>query len=209
MAGSPHWSPDGRRIAFDARPGARAQVFVIDADGGPPQALTSGTENAVTPQWSPDGQWVYYMRIADDGGLTDIWKVRPSGGVPVRVTAGGQWMAFPSADGRTLYYGKRQQQGIYSVPLAGGSETRITADCFPGRWASTRTGFYFVAGPPRLAPAMLMFYSYAARDVREVMQLQNPTVYAPPLSISPDGTELLVNQDDGVLSQIMLVKNFR
>ena len=41
------------------------------------------------------------------------------------------------------------------------------------------------------------------------MQVQNPTVWAPPLSISPDGAEALVNQEDGVLSQIMLVKNYR
>jgi Tol biopolymer transport system component/DNA-binding winged helix-turn-helix (wHTH) protein len=209
MAGWPRWSPDGRQIAFDARPGDRAQVFVIDADGGTPQALTSGKENAVTPEWSPDGQWLYYMRIADDGGLTDIWKVRRSGGTPIRVTMGGQWMAFPSADGKMLYYGKRPQQGIFAMPLEGGRETQITADAFPGRWAPTRTGFYFIAGPPRSVTAMLMFYSYSERTVRQVIQVQNPTVYAPPVSISPDGTEALVNQDDGVLSQIMQVQNFR
>lgn len=52
----PHWSPDGRRIAFVASmPGNPWRVFVIDKDGGVPQAISSSTESQTDPTWSKDG----------------------------------------------------------------------------------------------------------------------------------------------------------
>jgi len=54
----------------------------------------------------------------------------------------------------------------------------------------------------------ILVYSYAGRKVSEVMEVRSPTVNYPPLSISTDGAEALVTQDDGGLPQIMLVKNF-
>ena len=32
-SGTPRWSPDGQSIAFDTRPGAHSQIYVMDADG--------------------------------------------------------------------------------------------------------------------------------------------------------------------------------
>jgi Tol biopolymer transport system component len=60
--GLPRWSPDRTRIAFAARtPGAKAwQVFVIPAEGGDPEQLTSGGTDAVDPSWSPDGNSIVY-----------------------------------------------------------------------------------------------------------------------------------------------------
>jgi serine/threonine protein kinase/Tol biopolymer transport system component len=51
----PHWSPDGTRIAFSgAKPGEPYRIYVIAADGGRPEQLSSG-ENEVDPTWSKDG----------------------------------------------------------------------------------------------------------------------------------------------------------
>jgi Tol biopolymer transport system component len=52
----PHWSPDGRQIAFVASmPGRPWRVFVIDKDGGVPQAISSSEESQTDPSWSKDG----------------------------------------------------------------------------------------------------------------------------------------------------------
>lgn len=54
-ANLPRWSPDGTRIAFMGfYPGQREKIFLIRADGGELQQLTSG-ENNSDPTWSPDG----------------------------------------------------------------------------------------------------------------------------------------------------------
>jgi serine/threonine protein kinase/WD40 repeat protein len=53
----PRWSPDGKRIAFGARyPEKPWRMFMLPADGGAPEQLTTG-ENSTDfdPTWSPDG----------------------------------------------------------------------------------------------------------------------------------------------------------
>jgi len=52
----PHWSPDGKRIAFAAAfPGKPWQIHLISANGGLPEPLTSTASIQVDPTWSPDG----------------------------------------------------------------------------------------------------------------------------------------------------------
>ena len=51
----PSWSADGSRIAFAGQSaGQYFQLYVVPANGGPPQLLP-GTEEGYAPTWSPDG----------------------------------------------------------------------------------------------------------------------------------------------------------
>ena len=55
-AALPHWSPDGKHIAFSgARPGRPWNIFLIAAAGGPAEQLTDGPVYDLDPTWSPDG----------------------------------------------------------------------------------------------------------------------------------------------------------
>lgn len=61
----PAWSPDGRRIAFASNRGPapdlhwRADIWIIDADGGKPFRVSAGAERFFRhPAWSPDGSRV-------------------------------------------------------------------------------------------------------------------------------------------------------
>ncbi len=56
----PRWSADGRRIAFvGEREKSRAQIYVIDADGGEAVALTAFPEGSIGRlRWSPDGTMI-------------------------------------------------------------------------------------------------------------------------------------------------------
>jgi Tol biopolymer transport system component len=52
----PHWSPDGKQIAFSGIfPGKPWRVFLLSKDGGSPQPLVSGNRSQTDPTWSPDG----------------------------------------------------------------------------------------------------------------------------------------------------------
>jgi eukaryotic-like serine/threonine-protein kinase len=56
QVGEGWWSPNNSRIAFMARtPGAPYRVYMVSAEGGEPEPLTSGEHNEVDPVWSPDG----------------------------------------------------------------------------------------------------------------------------------------------------------
>src|ERR687898_528160 len=65
--GSPRWSPDGERIAFDSNRGQRG-IFVMNADDGSDVThLTLGND----PAWSPDGEKIAFASNRDAGDESD------------------------------------------------------------------------------------------------------------------------------------------
>ena len=66
----PTWSPDGRRIAYEAE----EAIFVMNADGSNRKRVTDGREGSYEPSWSPDGRRIAYQC---EGGLCVIEPTRP------------------------------------------------------------------------------------------------------------------------------------
>jgi Tol biopolymer transport system component len=69
----PAWSPDGRRIAYWANTGGQRDIWIVDAAGGTPVAVTQDTATDWSPEWSPDGAWLYFS--SDRGGTMNLWRV--------------------------------------------------------------------------------------------------------------------------------------
>ena len=210
MAGWPRWSPDGKHIAFDARPSGSAQVFVVDAEGGTPQPLTQGAGNAVMPAWSTDGAWIYYTLLDANGGA-DIWKVSVAGGASTQVTSMNAYGGFPAQDGAALYVSNRSQSAFYWVSLAGGKSLKLAGldEVRPGRVAVARTGLYYITrASGKRAFRQLMYYSFAKKISQPLLLLTGPAS-APAIAVSQDENEFLLAQDEGTMSQLMLVEHFR
>jgi Tol biopolymer transport system component len=80
--GEPHFSPDGRSIAFDLD----GQIFVVATDDGVPRAVTSTGSSAWSPTWSRDGSALYFL--SDRSGKNQLWKLPiKSFGEAIQVTA--------------------------------------------------------------------------------------------------------------------------
>jgi Tol biopolymer transport system component len=58
FCGSPQWSPDGERMAFQSILEGQWGIFVTSADGGKPKRLTSSPVLEVTSSWSRDGGFI-------------------------------------------------------------------------------------------------------------------------------------------------------
>lgn len=57
---TPHFSPDGSKIAFTSNRGGSNAVYVVDARGGIPTRLTWHPSSATVRGWTPDGTSVLF-----------------------------------------------------------------------------------------------------------------------------------------------------
>ncbi|HEY0191245.1 MAG TPA: S9 family peptidase [Kofleriaceae bacterium] len=88
--GEPVPSPDGKWVAFTVRDTdleanrGRFDVWLAAADGSSVRQLTTHPENDTDPQWSADGQWIYFL--SSRSGSSQVWRIHPTGGEAEVVT---------------------------------------------------------------------------------------------------------------------------
>jgi len=102
---SPSFSPDGGRIAFVSDLNGVPQVWIVNADGGWPELITSLDDPIDNVSWSPDGAWLAFT-VAPGGGLNQqVHLIHPDGSGLRRLTDGGKennWLGPWTPDGGAL-----------------------------------------------------------------------------------------------------------
>jgi len=90
-------------------------------------AFTSIGDLTLSPDWSPDGQWIVYA--SNVRGDMDIWKKESGGGRAVRLTKmpGNETHPVWSPDGRRIAFTSDQPAGGLMVMDAAGGEVRQVA----------------------------------------------------------------------------------
>jgi Tol biopolymer transport system component/DNA-binding winged helix-turn-helix (wHTH) protein len=209
-SGTPRWSPDGRWIAFDARVEDHAHIYVVDAEGRNLHPITHGDSDNVVPSWSRNGRFIYFA--SPRTGSRQIWKHSVEDGSERQLTEDGGFDPFESYDGRTIYYSKFDEPGIWSMPASGGSESPVVTGKpqvgYWGHWAVTESGLYLLDVDAEPRPAV-EFYSFATRRITPVLSLEKkPSPWLPSLSASRDGRTVFYSQVDPQ-SAIKMVENFR
>jgi len=126
---TPVFSPDLKRVVFSSNRSGVRQIWLADADGSNPVALTSFTGGvAGSPRWSPDSQTIAFD--ARPEGLADIYSISLSGGAPKRLTDHPAEDHIPcfSTDGRWIYFASTRtgQRQLYRMAANGGPATQIT-----------------------------------------------------------------------------------
>ncbi len=87
-ASRPHFSPDGRSVAYSARVGGNTDVYVVDVDGGEPKRLTWHPGDDRVVGWSPDGARVLFAsNRATPNGMRQFYTVPLAGGPRDRAAA--------------------------------------------------------------------------------------------------------------------------
>lgn len=100
--GRPDWSPDGRKITFNAKRNANdLLVAVMDADGSNQKLITPGA----APDWSPDGQQIAFTR-SDTAGVPQIWVMNSDGTNIRQITQSNTAKIAPSwsPDGKQMVF---------------------------------------------------------------------------------------------------------
>jgi len=74
-------SPDSRAVAFHRVADGGSEIWLMDADGSNPRAITDTYVDEYSPVWSPNGRWIAFVAGTEhDGrGTFDLWLMRPDG----------------------------------------------------------------------------------------------------------------------------------
>jgi serine/threonine protein kinase/Tol biopolymer transport system component len=113
-------SPDAKRLVISMNGAAGRQLYMRSFDDAAFVPI-DGTQNAISPFFSPDSRWIAFMA---NGKLK---KLNLSGGVPVTICdaprpRGGTW----GADDSIVFAPMSTDAGLYRVPAAGGQPKEIT-----------------------------------------------------------------------------------
>jgi tricorn protease len=102
----PHFSPDGRWIAFTGQYGGNPDVYVMAADGGTPTRLTWHPGPDAALGWTPDGKSVVFTstRTGVPDAEPGLWTVPVTGGLPVALPVPRAMAGSVSPDGSEIAY---------------------------------------------------------------------------------------------------------
>jgi Tol biopolymer transport system component/imidazolonepropionase-like amidohydrolase len=136
----PTWSPDGKTIAFLSDRTGVENLWIADADGSHPRAVSKDQKTSDRPQimaspaWTPDGQYIVVSKSRPpDPGTFWLFMYHRDGGTGVRVGAApppqpgpdaqgpppppatNRMGAVVSPDGRFIYYAQRTGTFTYNA----------------------------------------------------------------------------------------------
>jgi len=124
----PSFSPDGSQLVFswDGGPSHVASIYTMMTSGGPPRPLTSGPGKDFAGVWSPDGNWIAFVR-----NHRDVLLISPLGGPERKVAEAGYPSLAWAPDSKSLAIVDTPASGgplsIFEVSLAGGQKRRLTS----------------------------------------------------------------------------------
>jgi serine/threonine protein kinase len=113
----PDWSPDGRIVFTEGfKGGSGWDIYVMNADGSNRALWLGGPACDVKPAWSPDGNWIAFIRnsrdtngngAVDEEDAGDVWVARADGS-DLRQLTSGDWAITPawSPDSRWIAFAR-------------------------------------------------------------------------------------------------------
>src|SRR5262245_36074146 len=104
---NPHFSPDGKWIAFSGEYAGNFDVYVVAADGGEPKRLTWHPGADTVQGWTPDGRSILFSSTRatwTPSGAPRFWAVPVEGGVEEPMALPRAYQGKISADGSHIAY---------------------------------------------------------------------------------------------------------
>jgi len=203
--GTPAWTPDGKRIAFQSNKEGPMNLFWLQSDGSGGLERLSTSEYLQSPNsWSPDGQLLAFTEPNPTAGY-DIWVLRMSDrkaqpflrtsftkGAP-RFSPDGRWLAYVSNEsGRFEIY-------VQPYPGPGGKSQISTEGGTEPVWNRNGRELFYRNGDKMMAVDIATHASLVAGKPRMLFEgpyLPRTNLPAlatmPNYDVSPDGQRFLM-----------------
>jgi Tol biopolymer transport system component len=116
------WTPDGK-VIYDSDVKGNASIWVVNADGTEPRAVTDGATDDYQSQVSPDGRYIVFGSTRN--GTYQLWRMDIDGRNSRQLTHGVGAPAFSfSPDGQwVIYY--PWTGGTYQLAIDGGDPVQL------------------------------------------------------------------------------------
>lgn len=195
----PHWSRDGRRIAYVSDASGSPQVWVMDFDGSHQHQVTDDPDNDYfQPSWSPDGSRMVVSRCSHFFGTCDIDVMRADGS-SIHKLVGGFWHnAQPvfSPDGEEIAF--TSDRGGYDsllwiVEVDGDDLVHITAPALVADrpvWAPDGERLTFTGNPRN---GQVFTIAADGSHLRTLTSEADNAIFA---TYSPDGKKMVMRGTD-------------
>ena len=134
-AGSPAFSPDGKRIAFLTNITGTSQIWFVDANGGYPEQITSFDDNISFVEWLPDKKGLIFGKAVGGNENTQFFWLSKDGAEIKQLTADEKTrhnFGAVSKDGSKIFYtsNKRDKNwfDVYQLDIESGKEEMLLQD---------------------------------------------------------------------------------
>ena len=104
---NPHFSPDGKWIAFSGDYAGNMDIYVVPAEGGEPRRLTWHPGADAVQGWTPDGKAVLFASARatwTPSGAPRFWTVPAQGGIEEPLPLPRAYQGKISPDGSRVAY---------------------------------------------------------------------------------------------------------
>ena len=222
----PHFSPDGRQIAFASNRMGSYDVFVMPAGGGEAKQLTFHSASDSVVGWSADGKKILFTSARGDGvfpTVANLYEVAVEGGMEKLVPT--DWGSFGSysSDGKLLAFTRhpanwtrKHYRGSYAsdvwvMDVAAKTYQALADPAYHGNMMFPQFGakgeVFFVAdrlpnekeikpGSPEVMKSIYNIWKISGGKWEQVTRHTSGTLTA--LSISSDGKVIVYEENHGL-----------
>ncbi len=128
VEGDPHFSPDGKQIAFTSNRSGTNAVYVLPIEGGTPKRLTWYPAASLARGWTPDGKEVLYASSRETAptAFNRLWTVPTAGGPSTLLPAPWANDGAYATDGKRIVLDRMSRWDVEWRAYRGGQNTPLT-----------------------------------------------------------------------------------
>ncbi|MEW6989743.1 PDZ domain-containing protein [Colwelliaceae bacterium 6441] len=124
---NPHFSPDGKTIAFSSNRSGSTSVYTVSSKGGQVTRLTWHANKALARGWTPDGKSVLYASSRETApkNYNRLWTVPSKGGVSRLVSEQWAFNGAYSSNGKQMVIDRMSRWDVEWRNYRGGQNTPL------------------------------------------------------------------------------------